>query len=144
MTRRKLLPVCMLLAGLMLTFATGCEKEPGEGGRSSISGRIIEQEMSAPLQNEMVREYPLVDERVYIIYGDSTKVYDDNMRTDFNGRFKFSYLRKGTYTIFVYTECNVIHDVGCADDGGVWAVKRTVELGKNENVVLDDIIVQNY
>ncbi len=125
-------------------FFSGCEKEEGEGGRSSISGIVIEQEMSAPLNNEVIREYPLVDERVYIIYGDSTEVYDDDMRTDFEGRFKFRFLRKGTYTIFAYTECNVIHDDGCQDAGGIWAIKRKVEIGKNEDVVLENIVVQNY
>jgi len=144
MTARFEYLMIFLMFGATGLFFSGCEKEEGEGGRSSISGILIEQEMTNALNNEVVREYPLVDERVYIIYGDSTEVYDDDMRTDFEGRFKFRFLRKGTYTIFAYTECNQIYDEGCQDAGGTWAVKRTIELGKNEDVVLENIVVQNF
>lgn len=124
---------------------SGCEKEEGEGGRSSISGRVIEQDMYSFAFPDSVRfEFPIGDERVYIIYGDETEVYDDDMRTDFNGRYHFRYLRKGTYTIFTYSECNILYDDGCQESGGVFPVIRQVELGKNEDIVLEDIVIQNY
>lgn len=133
--------LALVCTGLLFT---GCEKEEGEGGRSSISGRVIEQEISSSLNPVVVQEYPLGAERVYIIYGDSTQIHDDDIRTDYQGRYIFRYLRKGTYTVFTYTECNVNHDEGCVEAGGVFPVIRTVELGKNEDVVLEDIIIQNY
>ena len=144
MTARFEYLMIFLMFGATGLFFSGCEKEEGEGGRSSISGVVIEQEMQNAQTDIVVREYPLVDERVYIIYGDSTEIYNDDMRTDFEGRFQFRFLRKGTYTVFAYTECNQIYDDGCQDAGGTWAIKRTVELGKNEDVVLEDIVVQNY
>src|SRR5690606_323401 len=110
-------------------FFSGCEKEEGEGGRSSISGVVIEQRMGEPLNPVIEEEYPLADVRVYIIYGDSTEIYDDDMRTDFDGRFKFRFLRKGTYTIFTYSECNVFDD-GCEEMGGIFPVIQTIEIGK--------------
>lgn len=134
------LPVILVMA---LIIFTGCEKEEGEGGRSSIKGKVIEQEMDTFLNPEVVNEYPMTEERVYIIYGDETEVYDDDMRTDFEGRYHFRFLREGTYTIFTYTECNVFDD-GCQENGGVYPVIRTVELGKNEALELEDIVVQNF
>lgn len=140
---RNILKVAIILLSAYLFC--GCEKDEGEGGRSSISGKVIEQDMFSFAYPDSVRfEYPVGDERVYIIYGDETEVYDDDMRTDFNGRYHFRYLRKGTYTIFTYSECNIIYDEGCQESGGVLPVIQQVELGKNEDLVLDDIVIQNY
>lgn len=136
-----LITLSVLLSATLLF--SGCEKDAGEGGRGSISGIVIEQRMQSYLNPEVQHEYPVAEERVYIIYGDDSQVYDDNMRTDFEGRYKFRYLREGTYTVYTYSECNIF-DEGCQENGSVEVIKRVVELGKNEDVVLDDIVRQNY
>lgn len=100
--------------------------------------------MNSPLNPVVDHEYPAAEERVYIVYGDQSEVYDDDMRADFEGRYHFRYLREGTYTIFTYTDCNVIQDTNCLASGGEYPVIRTVELGKNEDFVVDDIIIQKY
>ncbi|MDH5767067.1 MAG: hypothetical protein OEZ38_13725, partial [Gammaproteobacteria bacterium] len=41
----------------------------------------------------------VADERVYIIYGDGS-YYDESIRTDIDGSFEFTGLRKGSYTIY--------------------------------------------
>lgn len=134
-----------LLAAAVITITTGCKKEEGEGGRSSISGRVIEQEMhSCVFPDSIKHEQPRYDERIYIVYGDQSEVYDDDMRTDYLGRFHFQFLRKGTYTIFTYGECNPILEEDCLICGGDKTIIQTIELGKNEDLVIDDIIVQNY
>tara|TARA_B100000809_G_scaffold266703_1_gene330874 strand:+ start:3975 stop:4736 length:762 start_codon:yes stop_codon:yes gene_type:complete len=44
------------------------------------------------------------DEDVYIIYGDDDDIFDDNVKTNFDGTFKFSNLRKGSYKVFAYSK----------------------------------------
>ena len=49
--------------------------------------------------------YYHADEEVYIIYGDEDNYYDDSYETSFDGSFRFENLRKGTYTVFIYSDC---------------------------------------
>lgn len=120
---------------------SGCEKSEGEGGRSVISGKILMKDM---LPDGTVRAtFYAPEERVYIVYGDSTRVYDDDMRTDFEGRYRFRYLRPGTYTIFVYSEC-WLGNPDCVEIGGSFPEIREVTIGKNEEIELEDIIIFNY
>jgi len=44
------------------------------------------------------------DEDVFIIYGDNDDIADDNLKTNYDGTFKFTNLRKGSYTIFAYSK----------------------------------------
>ena len=137
----------VLLATLLTIIAGGCEKSEGEGGNSSISGRIIEQDMLALCSDEIEAEYPVAEQRVYIIYGDESEVYHDDMRTDFDGRYKFRWLRPGTYTIFVISECSTCDDEtgqDCLDSGGQNTIKKSVTIDKREDALLDDMIIQNY
>lgn len=140
--RNILIGTAVLLTGYL---TTGCEKEEGEGGRSSISGRVIEQRV-APASDEVLHEYNAQDVRVYIIYGPEDEVYDDDMRTDFQGRYRFQWLRPGTYTIYVYSECNLNQnlDPDCITIGGEYPEIRTIDLDKNQDFVVDDIIIKNY
>jgi hypothetical protein len=131
-----------LAAATTILFVGGCEKTEGEGGRGSISGRVVEQYKN-PSSEEVLAEYYAKDERVYIIYGTEERVYDDDMRTDFEGRFRFRWLRPGTYTIYVYSECNVLNADCISQDNDI-AVLRTVQLAKNEDFVLEDIIIADY
>ena len=47
--------------------------------------------------------YYNADEWVYIIYGDDV-IYGDRLLTNPEGKFEFKYLRKGNYTVYVYSE----------------------------------------
>jgi hypothetical protein len=44
------------------------------------------------------------DEDVYIVYGDNDEIYDDNIKTSYDGTFKFNNLRKGSYKVFAYNK----------------------------------------
>lgn len=96
----------MLLLGVLTQQS--CKKIEGEGGRATIYGEV----WGAEYNNigEVILEYPLPEERVYIIYGkyDTTynSIYDDDMRTNHDGKFAFPYLQPGDYTIFAYTKCS--------------------------------------
>jgi hypothetical protein len=92
-----LLPALTLIT---LTFSA-CEKEAGEGGTSTIRGKVKTQHIAGP--GSIDSTYYLADERIYIIYGNDDDTYDDDMRTSFDGSYEFKYLQKGTYRIFAYS-----------------------------------------
>lgn len=51
-----------------------------------------------------LQDGPFADEDVYIIYGDEDDIYDDNIKTNFDGTFEFNNLRKGKYKVFAYSK----------------------------------------
>lgn len=95
----------------MLNLLFACQKEAGEGGTSSIIGKVVTYEIShfdVPGTNQRVDTlgyYYQADEEVYIIYGDEDNYYDDSYETSFDGSFRFENLRKGKYSIFIYSDC---------------------------------------
>lgn len=90
----------LLSAGFSLY---SCEKEPGEGGTSSISGRVLVYEYDPSLMT-VVDTVEGVDEDVFIIYGGDHSTYDDDYTTSYDGTYRFSGLRKGTYKLFCYSK----------------------------------------
>lgn len=105
---------------LLLVFGS-CEKDPGSGGTSTIKGKVVINEISN--SGSILSAYDGAEERVYIIYGDN-EIYDDVVRASYDGQFKFDNLFKGTYTVFVYSEC-----MGCP--GGIEPVMQTIEVSDN-------------
>lgn len=95
----------------ILTFAviavfifcnTACEKLPGEGGKSSIKGKVY----AVDYQNDtdiIIDTFPALDEDVYLIYGSSGQS-DDDVKTNYDGIFQFDYLREGNYQLFFYAK----------------------------------------
>lgn len=132
---RKLLIV--ILTAALLPFA-GCEKSEGEGGRASIIGKIIVQKRER-IQNSIIAEYPAMEERVYIVYGNSeTVVADDDTRTSYDGYYEFNYLFPGDYKIYVYSECRQ-----CPEE--VEPIIKEIKIGKAQNdVEVEDIYITVY
>jgi len=85
----------------MLLLAS-CSKDEGEGGTSTIKGKVFEKIYDRSYQS-LLSESPSRDEKVYIIYGGDHETYDDDYNTSYNGEYEFKYLQKGSYTIFTYT-----------------------------------------
>ena len=110
---------------------SSCSKEEGEGGRSSITGKIHMTDNTGANQGE----YDVPDYDVFIIYGDDDDIYDDDMKTNFDGTFEFKNLRQGNYRIFAYT-------VDANEASGVKPVFKSAELGKNETVDVGTIEVE--
>ena len=90
-----------------LCFAVSCAscvQTPGEGGRASIVGHVVEEErlvLENPASVQGV--YPATDQEVFLIYGDNVGP-DDNVETNHEGNFVFPWLRPGDYTVYVYSE----------------------------------------
>lgn len=77
-----------------------CSLTPGEGGTSSITGKVYLKEVNG--SGIVTAEYFAPEENVYILFNEDS-IYDESTKTSFNGAYQFQFLRKGTYTIFAYS-----------------------------------------
>ena len=89
----------------VLLFVSACKKQEGYGGKSTIYGKVLEKKYNNSGQFE--NEYYVAEKRVYIIFGNDD-FYSDEIRTDYDGKFKFSYLYAGDYTVYTYSECSPV------------------------------------
>ncbi len=119
-----------LLALLPLLMLGSCEKEPGKGGNSVISGRVLVKNFP------LYQQSPSADQDVFIIYGDDDNAMDDRTRTSFDGSYKFEFLRKGKYRVFVYSE-----DTTASTFGRDTVMLLETEIRKNHSEVrLPDLV----
>ena len=122
----------LVIIGLVIT---SCTKVEGEGGSGSIKGFVYEYKINT-FSLDTTARYPAADQDVYIIYGNEDTFYDDNIKTSYDGSFKFPYLQKGKYTVFVYEDCAT-----CLS--GKKEILHTIEITKKNQVVdLDTIEIR--
>lgn len=122
----------LILLSILAVY--GCTKPEGEGGTGAVYGKVYAYDYngSGVLQDE----FYLADEDVFIIYGTEDNYYDDSYKTTFDGAFRFQYLRKGVYTVFVYSDCPTC-------PSGTEAISQEFEITENnQDVVLDDFEVR--
>jgi hypothetical protein len=113
---------------LLVFIASSCEKDPGEGGNSAISGKIYIREYNKSFTT-LTAAYFAPDEDIYLIYGDGT-VADDDMKTGPDGDFLFQYLRPGKYKLYAYSA----DSAGTSASGAV-PVYREIEITKKKQTV---------
>lgn len=94
--------IIFILPALLAVFMSGCVKDEGEGGNSTVQGKIYK--VLHPNNNFTLEAdtFPAAKEDVYIIYGDDA-VYGDKMETSYDGTFQFNYLTKGSYRVYAYS-----------------------------------------
>lgn len=85
----------------MLSILSSCKKEAGEGGTSSIKGKVHGQYYDKNFYVWVDSAY-VPDTDVYIIYG-SEPTFSERQRTNHDGTYEFKYLRKGKYQIYAYS-----------------------------------------
>jgi hypothetical protein len=119
---------CYFLSAICLLAFAGCRKGPGEGGSSTIKGKVTAEYIDV-FNNHYT--YPAQKEDVYIIYGDGD-FYGDNVETNYDGTYQFDYLKKGSYTVYAYSDCDT-----CL--GGTHAELVKVEITENKSEVSADI-----
>jgi hypothetical protein len=117
-----------ILPLLLLTAFSSCSKEAGEGGNSSIYGKMITYNYNAEFTN-LRGIYPSADEDVYIIYGND-RSYSERVRTNYDGVYEFKYLRPGDYTIYAYSKDSTLTLVS-----EMVAVIRNVTITGNKETV---------
>lgn len=133
----------LLLIPVAALSLAACKKVEGEGGRASITGKVVIMEklyINGVCTDTVT--YAGATEDIYLIYGDADEVYDDKMECSMDGTFKFSYLQPGNYTIFGYDK--IFHtgpNVPNNDDDYTTfeAVSQTVKLEKKQELDLGTI-----
>lgn len=79
-----------------------CSKEPGVGGKATITGKVqayyVQEDSFDTLEIA-----PVVDARVYIVYGGG-ETQDDDTRTSPDGSYKFEFLNPGDYKLYAFSE----------------------------------------
>jgi hypothetical protein len=128
----------IMLSVMLISVAIlySCKKDAGEGGTSSIYGKVKVRDYD-PTFTILQDVYYAQDQKVFIIYGDD-KGIDDDVRTSYDGTYEFKYLRPGTYHIFVYSKDSTLQSL--ADI----AIIKTVEITKNhQDVEVPEIVILN-
>lgn len=116
---------------------SSCEKNPGPGGRTTVTGKVYAHDFDNTQRFEISKGYSS-GERVYIIYGDNSN-HGDDVRTSPDGSFEFKYLRKGRYKIYVNSLDTSIKWKG---NKTVKPVYKEIEVsGKKEVVSVGDITI---
>ncbi len=113
---------------ILVVTSFSCAKEAGEGGNSTIYGKIIAHNYNAEFTN-LKGIYPAADEDVFIIYG-SDRSYSERVRTSYEGIYEFKYLRPGDYTIYAYSK-----DSTLTLASEMYAVIRKVTITENKQSV---------
>jgi hypothetical protein len=113
---------------LLLTVSS-CEKEPGFGGLASISGKVYAYDYNN--SGRLEAEGYTGDIVVYLAAENSDEILE-RARTDFKGAYVFRELRKGTYHVWVYSECDK-----CTNNQEA-VIKKVVVKSNKENIRLED------
>ena len=121
----------------LVIFATlfSCKKEPGEGGFATIEGKVYVKNYDASY-TILTAEHYLPGETVYIIYGDDIEV-GNTVKSSYNGSFKFNYLRKGKYKVYVIGEDSTKAYLSVPKE----QLKEVTITKKKEKVVLGDLVI---
>jgi hypothetical protein len=110
-----------------------CSKDAGDGGNSTIYGKITAYNYNAEFTN-LKGIYPAADEDVYLIYG-GDRSYSQRVRSNYNGIYEFKYLRPGDYTIYAYSKDSTLTLVS-----GIYPVIREVTItGKKQTVEVEEM-----
>ena len=120
--------ITFFLVILFSAVTFSCSKEAGEGGNSTIYGKIIAHNYNAEFTN-LKGIYPAADEDVYIIYGED-RSYSERVRSNYEGIYEFKYLRPGDYTIYAYSK-----DSTLTMASEMYAVIRKVKIDDNRQTV---------
>ncbi|MBN2214062.1 MAG: hypothetical protein JW723_07450 [Bacteroidales bacterium] len=124
----------MMYLMVLAVLAFSCSKEEGEGGNSVITGKVFAKIYNNSFTH-LLDSFYVPDADVYIIYG-SNKTYSDRYSTNWDGTYRFEYLRKGNYRVFVYSA-----DTSGNSASGLVPVIADVHVpGNNETVHVQDLI----
>jgi hypothetical protein len=93
-------PILLVILLAVLTL-TSCEKEEGEGGTSTIMGKVFVIDYNAEWTNIRGQYYGAGFD-VFIIYGNDS-IYSDDFETGIDGWYRFDYLRPGDYKVYVFS-----------------------------------------
>lgn len=147
--------VSLLLLSLSLLLFIKCNNSEGFGGDAHIKGTLILKAYNDDF-SELIYSKPAADEKVFLVFGDNEFVSDD-INTDYNGNFRFSYLRPGNYKVFYYSldsllpfdqEQEILTEVKIENDLtynlGEMDVLKTLDYNDGNASVTGRVFVINY
>lgn len=124
-----------IIAAMLLLLASSCSKEEGPGGNCTIEGKVYVLDYNQELTTKLDEFYGS-EINVYLVYGDDI-IYSDNFKTNYDGSYRFDYLKPGKYTVFTYSE-----DTTQTSEDNTFAIFKTVEFSKNNvTSTLEDFII---
>jgi hypothetical protein len=127
---------CSVISLIMIgILALSCKKEEGIGGTSSITGKVLVWQYNSNFTH-LVEQYYATDEDVFIIYGDDP-VYGDKVTTNYDGTFRFDYLREGNYTVFTYSKDSANYPTKHM----IPVIKHAKITGRKQTVQVGDILI---
>ncbi|MDP4281833.1 MAG: hypothetical protein Q8867_06740 [Bacteroidota bacterium] len=127
----------IILIGFLSVVAviiTSCKKDPGEGGTSSISGKVYAKDYNSTF-TVLQGEYYVPDKWVFIVYGDR-KDYGNKIRTNYDGTYEFKYLRPGTYHIYAYSKDSTLQT-----NAEIAVIKDVTIKKQYQEVIASDIVI---
>jgi hypothetical protein len=124
----------LILSTFVLSIGVSCKKDAGEGGNSTLYGKVYVKDYNSTF-TLLEDEYYAPDEDVYIIYGND-RSYGDHIKTTYNGNYEFKYLRPGTYHIYAYSKDS------SSQTNAVIPIIRDVEItGRKQEVEVPEIVI---
>lgn len=124
-----------LLYCTLFFLISACTKNAGEGGNAILEGKILVKEYDQ--YNQLIKEYPATDKKVFICYGsDTISLPDNDTNTDQTGNYQFKYLFKGNYTIYAYSDC-----YQCPSNEEAIGETIVVENNKNQSLTVPTITI---
>ncbi|HPW97941.1 MAG TPA: hypothetical protein PK218_05220 [Flavobacterium sp.] len=122
----------IIICTLLIVVMTSCSKEEGYGGLATIQGKVYGKDFNS--HGALVSEGYVGDMKVYISKHDNPN-YFDKVDTSYDGSYKFEYLQKGTYDVWVFGDCD-----SCAW-AQVFAIETVEITSKRETVEVDDLVI---
>jgi hypothetical protein len=142
------LNILSIAISIILVTISACKKEEGEGGTSTITGKVYTRHIQQYGSNAAFYDWEgyVPEQRVYIIYGTDHSTFDDDTRTSYDGSFSFKYLQEGTYKIYVLSiDTTGMSDFTFNHNKPQLPVFATVEIsGKNQEKEVPQIDIFTF
>lgn len=128
---------CILI--LLVCISLSCKKEAGEGGNSSIRGKIYVKNYNSSFKT-LLSEYPGKEVEVYIIYGNES-VYGNRMRASYDGMYEFKYLNPGKYKLYAFSaDSTGAHKNQANPNAPLVAIIKDVEITSGKQITTAPVI----
>jgi len=128
------LQILLIMAvALSLTFQA-CKKIAGEGGTSTVTGKVYAKDYNATF-TVLQGEYYVPDKYVFIVYGDA-KDYGNKVRTSYDGTYEFKYLRPGNYKVYCFSKDSLLQT-----NAEIGIIKEVTISKQYQEVTVPDITI---
>jgi hypothetical protein len=119
------------IALLALLCFAACKKDAGPGGLASIKGKVYGTDVTTA--GNIKSQGYIGDQRVFIGVSNDPYSFED-VRTSYDGSYEFRFLRKGTYDVWAYSDCDT-----CVQKQKL-VIKKGIEISdKKETVMVEDL-----